>query len=98
MEKRMKQGTHLLAAAVLAAMTAPALAATDLTVYTAFEPEQLGELKGAFERQHPDITIKWVRDSTGVVTARLLAEKAQPNRYSPQPGIHRKRFWTVISH
>ncbi|MBL0465634.1 putative 2-aminoethylphosphonate ABC transporter substrate-binding protein [Aeromonas veronii] len=74
----MKQGTHLLAAAVLAAMTAPALAATDLTVYTAFEPEQLNELKTAFERQHPDINIKWVRDSTGVVTARLLAEKAQP--------------------
>lgn len=74
----MKQGTHLLAAAVLAAMTAPALAATDLTVYTAFEPEQLSELKTAFERQHPDINIKWVRDSTGVVTARLLAEKNQP--------------------
>lgn len=74
----MKQGTPLLASALLAAMTAPVMAATDLTVYTAFEPEQLAELKTAFERQHPDINIKWVRDSTGVVTARLLAEKAQP--------------------
>ena len=71
---------HLFAATLsLAALAAgSAFAETTLTVYTAFEPEQLGELKTAFERQHPDINIKWVRDSTGVVTARLLAQKAQP--------------------
>lgn len=74
----MKQGTPLLISALLAAISAPALANTDLTVYTAFEPEQLAELKNVFERQHPDINIKWVRDSTGVITARLLAEKNQP--------------------
>ncbi|MGY3927135.1 putative 2-aminoethylphosphonate ABC transporter substrate-binding protein [Aeromonas simiae] len=66
----------LLAASLLAAFTAQA--ATDLTVYTAFEPEQLAELKQAFEAQQPAIRIKWVRDSTGVMTARLLAEKANP--------------------
>ena len=27
---------------------------------------------------HPDIKIKWVRDSTGIVTAKLLAEKNNP--------------------
>ncbi|MFC0227453.1 putative 2-aminoethylphosphonate ABC transporter substrate-binding protein [Serratia aquatilis] len=73
----MKLGTPLLIAAMLAT-TAPTLANTDLTVYTAFEPEQLAELKNVFERQHPDINIKWVRDSTGVITARLLAEKNRP--------------------
>ncbi|MFL1907412.1 putative 2-aminoethylphosphonate ABC transporter substrate-binding protein [Plesiomonas shigelloides] len=60
------------------ACSTPALAATELTVYTAFEPEQLAELKRSFETQQPDIRIKWVRDSTGVITARLLAEKARP--------------------
>lgn len=74
----MKPITSLLITSLIAGIAAPAVANTDLTVYTAFEPEQLAELKSAFEQQHPDINIKWVRDSTGVVTARLLAEKAQP--------------------
>lgn len=51
---------------------------TDLSVYTAFEPEQLADFKQGFEARNPDIQIKWVRDSTGVITARLLAEKASP--------------------
>ena len=32
----------------------------------------------AAEAAVPDIEIAWVRDSTGVITARLLAEKANP--------------------
>jgi len=28
--------------------------------------------------RQPTIEIKWVRDSTGVITAKLLAEKANP--------------------
>ena len=31
-----------------------------------------------FKTQHPDITVKIVRDSTGIITAKLLAEKANP--------------------
>ena len=31
-----------------------------------------------FNKAYPDIEIKWVRDSTGVITAKLLAEKANP--------------------
>jgi iron(III) transport system substrate-binding protein len=53
-------------------------AATKLKVYTAFEPEQLEPYKRAFEKANPDIEIQWVRDSTGIITARLLAEKANP--------------------
>jgi iron(III) transport system substrate-binding protein len=56
----------------------PAGAAETLTVYTAFENEQLAPYKKAFESAHPGIEIQWVRDSTGVITARLLAEKANP--------------------
>lgn len=55
-----------------------AAAAETLTVYTAFENEQLAPYKKAFETAHPEITIEWVRDSTGIITARLLAEKAKP--------------------
>jgi len=31
-----------------------------------------------FNKTNPDIEIKWVRDSTGVITAKLLAEKSNP--------------------
>lgn len=50
----------------------------ELTVYTALEVEQLKTYKDAFEKLHPDIQVKWVRDSTGIVTAKLLAEKDRP--------------------
>lgn len=55
-----------------------ALAKTDLLVYTAVEADELAKFKGAFEKANPDIEIKWVRDSTGIITAKLLAEKANP--------------------
>lgn len=51
---------------------------TELTVYTAFEADQLKEYQQAFNEDHPDIQINWVRDSTGIVTAKLLAEKENP--------------------
>ena len=47
----------------------------ELTVYTSFETELLNRYKSAFEASNPDITINWVRDSIGVMTAKLLAEK-----------------------
>ena len=51
---------------------------TRLTVYTALENEQLAPFKQAAETALRDIEIAWVRDSTGVITARLIAEKANP--------------------
>jgi iron(III) transport system substrate-binding protein len=44
-------------------------------VYTAIEEEQMPPYKEAFEAANPGIKIEWQRDSTGVITARLLAEK-----------------------
>ena len=65
--------------ALLLALAAPmANAATELTVYTALESDQLNQYKKAFESQYPDIEIKWVRDSTGIMTAKILAEKDNP--------------------
>jgi iron(III) transport system substrate-binding protein len=51
---------------------------TRLTVYTALENDQLVPYKAAIEKDVPSIDIAWVRDSTGVITARLLAEKDNP--------------------
>src|SRR5690606_16907719 len=53
-------------------------AQTQLTVYTALEAQQLKTYKQAFEKANPDIEIKGVRDSTGIITAKLLAEKDRP--------------------
>ena len=53
-------------------------AKTDLTVYTALEADQLKEYAREFEKSNKDVKINWVRDSTGIITARLLAEKANP--------------------
>ena len=51
---------------------------TQLTVYTALETDQLKAYQEGFNKANPDIEIVWVRDSTGVITAKLLAEKANP--------------------
>lgn len=61
-----------------AALIAGGSAAEELTVYTAVEAEDLGKYAERFNEAHPDIEIKWVRDSTGIVTAKLLAEKDNP--------------------
>ena len=55
-----------------------AMAQTELTVYTAIEAEDLKRYAETFNQDHPDIKINWVRDSTGIITAKLLAEKKNP--------------------
>jgi len=69
-----------LATGLCAALAAGAANAqvTQLTVYTALETDQLKAYQTAFEKANPDVSITWVRDSTGIITARLLAEKANP--------------------
>ena len=81
----MKQGTlrqvlrgGVLALAGLGLLAGQAAAQTELTVYTAVEAEDLKRYAEAFNEDYPDIEIKWVRDSTGIVTAKLLAEKNNP--------------------
>jgi len=67
----------ILGLAVGLMLAIPASAET-LTVYTAVEAEDLKRYAAAFNEDHPDIEIRWVRDSTGIVTAKLLAEKNNP--------------------
>jgi iron(III) transport system substrate-binding protein len=52
--------------------------ADSITVYTALEDDQLAEYIKLFKQEHPDIAVDVVRDSTGVITAKLLAEKDNP--------------------
>ena len=74
----MRQAALPLAAAL--ALTAGAAWAqkTTLLVYTALETDQIKAYQEGFNKVEPNIEIKWVRDSTGVITAKLLAEKANP--------------------
>ncbi|GGI44419.1 putative 2-aminoethylphosphonate ABC transporter substrate-binding protein [Paenibacillus marchantiophytorum] len=47
----------------------------DLTVYTALEDDQIKTYLTTFKAKYPDVKVNIVRDSTGIVTAKLLAEK-----------------------
>jgi iron(III) transport system substrate-binding protein len=67
-----------------AGQSEPANAAVDaatsgeITVYTALEDDQIAEYLPVFNAQYPAIKVNIVRDSTGIVTAKLLAEKDNP--------------------
>ena len=50
----------------------------EITVYTALEDEQVSTYLEDFNEQYPAITVNIVRESTGIITARLLAEKDNP--------------------
>jgi len=51
---------------------------TQLNVYTALETDQIKAYEAAFNKAYPDVELKFTRDSTGVITAKVLAEKANP--------------------
>jgi len=65
-------------AALFAAGASLAQGKTQLLVYTALETDQIKAYEQGFYAKNPDIEIRWVRDSTGVITAKLLAEKNNP--------------------
>lgn len=50
----------------------------ELTVYTALEDDQIKEYLKSFNAKYPDVKLNIVRDSTGIITAKLLAEKENP--------------------
>ena len=75
----LKRLLQLLALASLALSASLAVAQrTPILVYTALETDQLKSYKDTFEKTVKDVEIRWVRDSTGVITAKLLAEKNNP--------------------
>lgn len=68
----------LLLAGLWAGDAANAQTKTILLVYTSIEPEVMKFYKSAFEKINPDVEIRWVRESTGTMTTKLLEEKANP--------------------
>src|SRR5262245_30849436 len=78
MNRHFARAAIVAAASILLAAGAAAQQKTKLTVYTALEPDQLAQYKQAVEADVPSVEVSWVRDSTGVITARFLAEKDNP--------------------
>ncbi|WP_211747727.1 putative 2-aminoethylphosphonate ABC transporter substrate-binding protein [Paenibacillus sp. Marseille-Q4541] len=50
----------------------------ELTVYTALEDDIIEQYLTTYKAKYPDVKLNIVRDSTGVITAKLLAEKDNP--------------------
>ncbi len=68
----------LVATMMLLAAGAVSSTAAEITVYTALEDDELAVYIPAFQKKHPDIKLNLIRDSTGIITAKLLAEKDNP--------------------
>jgi iron(III) transport system substrate-binding protein len=64
-----------LLAGTLCAASAVAQQKERLQVYSTLEVENINDFKKAFEAENRDIEIVWRRDSTGIVTAKILAEQ-----------------------
>jgi iron(III) transport system substrate-binding protein len=54
------------------------LAATEITVYTAVDETEAQGIGRAFNATHPDIDIRWVRNSVDNIIGRLKVERDQP--------------------
>lgn len=65
-------------AAITVAMSTLSAKAAEINVYTALEDDELTVYVPAFAKAHPDIKLNIIRDSTGIITARLLAERENP--------------------
>ena len=79
MMRRFKSAMKGMAVAITAmAASMVSASVTELTVYGALEAEEQVQYTRAFTKANPDIRLNWIRDSTGIITARLLAEKNNP--------------------
>src|SRR6476620_3355276 len=78
MKRKFAFGAALSLAMVFATALPAAAQKTDVTIYTALENDQLAPFKQSIEAAVPEVNVVWVRDSTGVITARFLAEKDNP--------------------
>lgn len=62
----------------ISAAAACAASATELTIYAGAEADNIKYFSEVFSKAHPNIKLNWVRDSTGIIQARVLAEKDNP--------------------
>ena len=49
-----------------------------LTIYTAFEDDQIDKYLESFYAKYPDINVEVIRESTGTLVAKVIAEKDAP--------------------
>jgi len=49
-----------------------------LVVYTALEDDYYPTYLASFKKQHPEIDVQIVRNSTGIITSKLIAERDKP--------------------
>jgi iron(III) transport system substrate-binding protein len=70
--------TRLVLLAWAMALTPAISSAGELTIYAAMDADKLKLIGNAFNKKYPDIQVNWVRDSTGIIHARLMAEKDNP--------------------
>jgi iron(III) transport system substrate-binding protein len=67
-------------AALVVLIGLPAFAGDRLTVYSALAPPAAdAAVRDAFRAAHPEIDLVWTRDPSGVVVARVIAEKSNPH-------------------
>ena len=74
-KRRISFGMVLIFAVSISFLGLSSASAGDLLVYTALEDDEVAVYLPAFQKAHPDINVTIYRDSTGIVTAKLLAEK-----------------------
>lgn len=74
--RRALRTASALAVIALASLFATAQAGK-ITVYSSADADALKAYGEAFSKAHPSVQVEWVRDSTGAMQQRLLAEKSQ---------------------
>lgn len=72
------RGLAAMAVAGLIGTLAPAASAGELTIYAGAEADSIKAFSEAFTKLHPSIKLNWVRDSTGIILARIHAEANNP--------------------
>ena len=78
MTRRWLRTTRKLMLTPLLLLAALPAGAEELLVYTALEDDEIPGYMELFKKSHAGIEVKIVRDSTGIITAKLLAEKDNP--------------------
>ena len=74
-QARIHRGLTASAIAAAVAMMSGVVSAGELTVYSTTDGDNLQVIGKAFKKAHPNIKVRWLRDSTGIMHARVMAEK-----------------------
>src|ERR1043165_6734534 len=68
----------LVSSVVVGAADAQTAKLATITIYTSLQKELLAGYEAGFRKAHPNIQLAWVREATGILHARLVAEKENP--------------------